>query len=317
MHLLLLTRAYIPNDVQVVIKGSDFALNIYEYFPIRKWNISPHFMESFEYDLTNSMLDPLGFDYDSTIANTYPSFISIFFSIILYFFIILIRWFLLKFRDSWNCAWFIKKLSYVFDKGFKMMTFGYFIRNGFELSQFILISSINEVYENNTSSSNRLISFIFAILMIILFLIFCMFAQYLIWISYKVEENRHNMFEEFFIGLKKTKKSRIFIIALLLRKLIFIAHLIALVLFSSKLVISILTSFQVIYIWFVIYVRPYEEVKGNIIEIVNELYFTPLLFVLIFLNSIHDWNSVNTNVYLWVLSSNSIVVFLIVFSKFY
>ena len=33
--LLLLTRAFIPNDIQAVVQGSGFVLNCYEYIPLR------------------------------------------------------------------------------------------------------------------------------------------------------------------------------------------------------------------------------------------------------------------------------------------
>ena len=37
LFLLLLTGAFIPNDIQAVVQGSDFVLNCYEYISLRDW----------------------------------------------------------------------------------------------------------------------------------------------------------------------------------------------------------------------------------------------------------------------------------------
>ena len=68
--LLLLTRAYIPADVQAVIEGSDFASNIYSYIPTYNWSIYDFLFKNFEFELTNQLLQPIGIEYSSTIANS-------------------------------------------------------------------------------------------------------------------------------------------------------------------------------------------------------------------------------------------------------
>ena len=67
--LLLLTRAFIPNDIKEVIEGSDFASNIYGYIPNDSSNTYSSPISKFEFELTNSSLEPFGIKYSSTIAN--------------------------------------------------------------------------------------------------------------------------------------------------------------------------------------------------------------------------------------------------------
>ena len=156
--LLLLTRAFIPEDVQTIIKGWDFVSNIYEYIPFRNFSISSKFLHNFEFNLTNSMIDPLKISYDSSIANTYSIILSFIATIMFYIWICLMKLWSKSWRDSQN--WIIKFVSWLIMKIFIMMTFSYFIRNMLEILQFVLISSINEIYEYDTSSSLRLTSFI-------------------------------------------------------------------------------------------------------------------------------------------------------------
>ena len=60
---------------------------------------------------------------------------------------------------------------------------------------------------------------------------------------------------------------------------------------------------------------PFEEVKSCIIEILNEIYTLTLFVTLIFLNTKEEWSSTKTLAFVWVLSSNSMITFIIVFSK--
>ena len=197
------------------------------------------------------------------------------------------------------------------------MTFGYFIRNALELSQFIFISSVNEIYEHNTSDYLRWISLAYAFLMIVIYLMILAFILYLIFSSYKINEKDHNKLEEFFIGLKSDKKWRWYSSILVIRRLVYIIMLITLSSVSSVMLISILSFIQLIYWWYLMFVRPYSQTRGNIIEIINEIYFSCLLFALIFLNTENDWNSTLVKIYMTTIMSNVLIVFVIILSKSY
>ena len=69
------------------------------------------------------------------------------------------------------------------------------------------------------------------------------------------------------------------------------------------------------YAIYIIILRPYQDVKGNIIEILNEVYYTILLGGLIYVNKKEDWSSLKTNIYMYFMVSNTVGIFLIVFSK--
>ena len=310
--MLLLTGAYIPTDVQTIIKGSEFSLNIYEYLPIKLTYFYSKVVKHFEFGLTNSIISSVGIDDDSTIINTNSIIISLFWMIIFEISILLIRILLQKCKNNTKWTWFIKIFSFANDKFFKIMTFGYFIRNALELSQFIFISSVNEIYEHNTTDYLRWISLSYAILMIVIYLMILTFILYLIFSSYRLNENDHNKLEEFFIGLKSDKKWRLYSSILVIRRLVYIIMLITLSSISSVMLISILSFIQLIYWWYLMIARPYSQTRGNIIEIINEIYFTSLLFALIFLNTENDWNSALVKIYMTVIMSNVLIVFIII-----
>ena len=311
----MLTRAYIPKDVQVLIEGSDFALNIYEYFSIYKLDIHPSFLRKFEFDLTNQSLEPLGINYDSTFANTSSVLLYTFLMILISLFIFFIRKFAYRCRESRRCSWGAKTLYWILDKLYRMMVLGYFIRNWLEMSQFILISSVNEIYQWNTTDFYRLLSLLLSISIILIFLQVFILILYLTFSKYKLNEKEHNLLEEFFRGIQQNKRHKFYVTLLLLRRFWFVILLITWLFMSSRAITIVLSLIQFVYILNLSYLRPYEETKGNIIEILNEIYFAFLFLFLSIVNTEDEWNSIKTNIYMWVLSSNTFVVLVIVSGK--
>ena len=219
----------------------------------------------------------------------------------------------LKESQWWSCIFKIP--FWIADKIFQMMIFSYFIRTILESSQFILISSIYEISKRNTTSFYRSISFSFSILAIVLYAIVIIILQYLTFSSYKLIKGKHNMLEEFFRGLKVNRKHRFYSTMHFLRRALFVLLLITWTSVHSKVLIAILSCVQSAYVIYLSWVRPYVEVKGNLIEILNEIYYGVLLAALFILNTESDWTSLKTSIYMWTLVSNTLVVFIIVIGK--
>ena len=311
----MLTRAYIPKDVQVLIEGSNFASNIYEYFSIYKLNIDPSFLRKFEFDLTNQSLEPLGINYDSTFANTSSVLVLTFLMIPISLLIYFIRKLAFRCRENQRCSWGAKTQYWIVDKLYRMMVLAYFIRNGLEMSQFILISSVNEIYQWDTTDSYRLFSFVFSISMILIFVLVVILVLYLIFSAYRLNEREHNLLEEFFRGIQQNKRHKFYVTLLLLRRFLFVILVITWLFISSRVLIIVLSIIQLLYTLNLSYLRPYKEIKGNLIEILNEIYFGFLLIFLAIVNTEDEWNSIKINTYMWVLISNTFVVLVIVLSK--
>ena len=98
------------------------------------------------------------------------------------------------------------------------MTYGYYIRFIMQMDQFLLVFSIYEIYNFNISNLFNIISFCFAILILILCLSITGVVLYLSLSSYETSDEEHNKIGEFFIGIKMEKGYKIFIFALILRR---------------------------------------------------------------------------------------------------
>ena len=314
--LLILTRAFIPDEILAEITGSSFALNPTMYIPFKRIGIYRTFIENFNFGLSNSLLDPLGFKSDSIVYNNASSFILILIVSMTHLAIYLLNKLLLNCRTDGRWSWLIKIIVRIVKKIYEVLTFGYYIRFALELNQIVLISSNSEIYLFSTSSGLKIVSLIISFIMLFLWLVFIAIPIYLTFASYKLDESQHNKLWDFFVGLKPQKRFRSYLALLLLRRLVFVVFLINMVSLNSKILIEILLVIQIIYLVCLIILRPFKEIKANIIEIMNEIYFFLLFGSLIYLNDESDWNLHNTLVYMWVLASNSMSIFIITIKPF-
>ena len=313
--LLLLSRSFIPQDVKATIQGSKFALNLFGYIPFSNLSVFSSVISTFDFELTNPLLDDVGISSDGIIYNIYP-FITVVISVLLVHLLIyfLMLWSLNMSEDE-EWTWFVKIYKRILEKLYRIMTFGYYIRNVIQMSQYMLIWAIYEIYKFNTDGLITKVSLIWAFISMIVYFLFIGAALYLIVTSYRVEENQHNKLGEFFSGLQSTKGCRFYVIVMLGRKTVFIAILLTLVSVSGRVILIILSVLQLVYLIYICIMRPFSEKKGNVIEILNEIYFFLLLFSLVFMYQESNWSSTKISIYIWAIASNSIVILLLISSK--
>ena len=299
--LLLLTRTSIPLDVQNVILGFEFTLNIASYFGFLNIGFIKSIIEEFHFELSNQSLESIGIDSDSSIYNI-SSAIILTLGVIAIHLLTLLFYKLIPTEVSEGRWKLIKRMSIkLVKKLFLILTFGWYIRYILETNQYILISWINEMYSFTSSDSKRIISLLFSILVLLLCWCLIIFVSWLSLSSYKVIKDQHNKLGEIFSGVKMVKKSKLYVSILLMRRAIFVILLITLQSIQSWIQVSMLGILQIWYLIYIIILRPFDEKRSNIIEIVNEIFISILLNSLIFLNSESAWTSTLSQIYMWII----------------
>ena len=319
LFLLFLTGAFIPVDIEFIITGPSICLNPFSFLQL-KTNTNYSFVSNyFNFGLENNNLEKFEIKSDSTIVNMTSFLLSIINIWIMHFWIFLTQKLLPK-ESKLNCwgyllsciHWFLQKLMELF-------TFALYIRIILESNQFILIAWVSEMYQFNFNETKRKISIIIAFLILIAWI-----ALILITILFAFSNNANKLsespdkiskFAHLFDGLSPNKKSRLFAWLLQIRRAIFVILLIILGPKSSIIVISFLVGLQLIYLLLLAAIRPYEVVIWNVIEMTNEFYFMVILTFLLKYNTVADWEGTPTTVYIWLLSSNSMVCLLVNISK--
>ena len=201
--LLILTRAYIPDDVQSAITGWSFALNPGDYIPFHKLHLIGSFISNFDFELNNPQLESIGLKSESTIYNINSSVLTLLIVIILHVFIFIFSKliFMCCKRNTW-CL--VRLFRILISKCLSMLTFSYYIRFFLELNQILLISSINEIYQFKTSPNLRIVSLVAAFIILAIWIFIAGLVIYLTIINYKAEADK--CLHEFFTGLKSDRK---------------------------------------------------------------------------------------------------------------
>ena len=226
--------------MKTVIKGPKFTINVYNYIPISNIKFFSVIFIKFDLDLTNPLLSDVGVNSDSSIYNIYPMLGCLVLVIMLHICLLFLIWWVFKVKKArcWSCLMNVAKV--ILNKIYTTMTFGFYIRNALQMSLFVLIFAVYELYKFNTDGIFWLVSIAFSILLLWLYLMFVFATLYLLTTSYKTDENRHNMFGEFFSGIKQSKQARFYVVVFLIRKATFVVLLLTLTSMSSKIVIGIL-----------------------------------------------------------------------------
>ena len=156
--LLLLTRAYLPEDVKSVITGPTFALFPFDYIPFKRMWGFKSFLSYFDFELSNQTLDYFGIKSDSTIYNSSSFFWVLALWAAIHLFIFLLHKWLSRWASerAQNCC--TKLIKWIVTKAFVILTYHCYIRMILETMQYLLISSMNEIYQFNTYGATRLVS---------------------------------------------------------------------------------------------------------------------------------------------------------------
>ena len=313
--LLLLTGVYFPKDAIDAILGSKIFLFPFSYVPFIKINMLSKLSNYFQIDQNDLMLEKIGVESESTFLNIYSFSCSFLFAVIFHLIVAIVyRWSTwLNSPKRWKFLSKIIRLAIV--KLFYFLTFGYYIRSLIETYQYMLISSISEIKNISLNSLPKIISFSISIALVVLWVGFLLFSFI---VSRKINQIHHEereMLGEFFIGLKRTKAARLYTVFLLLRRLAFVSLLITLASVYSFYTMLALIIIQLCYFVFLVIVRPFDEIKNNIIEIMNELYFGILLWWLFYFKSEDRWTATSTNLFIWIIWSNNFAILCIVLGK--
>ena len=189
--------------------------------------------------LSNSLFEPLGLKSDSTVYNSSSFFMFIPLFILMHIALIVLRKLFGLCKADGICSLLLNIIRWGIDKMIDIMTFGYYIRYVLQMNQFLLISSMYELYSMNFSHVLNIVSFSFALLIFTAWVLLPIFLLGLALSSYKLTEGSHNKIGELFTGIKMDKKFKIYVPFLVIRRTLFVILLIGMMSFSSKLLIGI------------------------------------------------------------------------------
>ena len=144
--LLLITNIYLPDGVTATITQSNFFVFPFSFFKIKHIGSIDIGIDNFDIELNNANIEYFGINSESTLFNIYPLWASLILIFILHFTVYWILKYLLICKTDGRWSKLITIMKYIFNRMYFMLTYGYYIRTLMETYQYILVSSLNEIY---------------------------------------------------------------------------------------------------------------------------------------------------------------------------
>ena len=114
---------------------------------------------------------------------------------------------------------------------------------------------------------------------------------------------------------KESRSKRLYTSLLLLRRIVLVTWLICCQSFTNIFITLGVFIAQIFYMVSLFILRPYQDFKDNLIECINEVFFTVLIGILFHFNSAERWSDFITKTYVWIMMANNTILLFIVLSK--
>ena len=154
------------------------------------------------------------------------------------------------------------------------------------------ISWLNEIWTVGPTAS------IIILTLLLLFLI----LFFVIWLRSWSEsyDTKVSYFREFFSGIKSTRISRVYFSTFLLRRVFSILIAVSLSNSSVYLQTSLFALPNILCLWYSAGIRPFDSIKDNIVEVLNDFSFGVFWTMMIYRNTL--CHSTSKKLTLWTLS---------------
>jgi cysteine-rich repeat protein len=219
--MLVLLGVYLPTPIKDMITSSSyFSLSFEVPFIEQIYGIGS-FLTWIDFNNENSTLKSVGVQSGSTFRNVLSQLLTLLLIIMIHLLVIALR----KCDPENIYSSWPKWVKYIGQKIFQLFTFAIYIRLLMQYSQFMLISSLSEIYAFNIESTPHLVSLCLACLVLLLLALF-FFISARFWYERVTQLNYESdtWFRELFSGLKKTKFGTSYNLLILLRRTYLISH---------------------------------------------------------------------------------------------
>ncbi|CAI2376836.1 unnamed protein product [Moneuplotes crassus] len=308
LMLMPLTGSFFPSDVIMLLTGMDFTLISFSFIPIPRIPGIREFLDLYDFEQRDEYIYEMDIKSGSTFVNTFNLLAVCCIFCCGHLLIAAFKYILGKERSS---RWYSKLIIWVYD----IMTCTFYVRISIEAFFLLVVSSSREVYLiSQVSTSKEILSCIFNFLLIIIWISFYILCFHQ-WRKSKSELRFTKMFyfREFFSGVKPHFKYRVYSTLFLSKRIV----LIGLVIFMEKLPMIakaiLFVLVQTVSLGIIVSLRPFSDLKNNIIEIINEIHLLICCSVMLYFNKESHWNTTKTAIYIYVLLSDIIIVCLISF----
>ena len=306
---LPLIGIYIPDTIFDYIKSMNSSLFNPSFLPTDNSQSIIDLKSYFKFEQKNSYLFLLGLQDGSALVNIISISWIVGAVVFIHILLLIIYWIFYKCFKLNFLKNFILKLV-------KMLTFGFYIGVYLETYLLFLFVDFSEIKYQQTNGIKNSNSMIASFVILGFMGIFILLVIWQWWKSRRAESfANQTYFLALFEGMKPRWICRSYTFVFIIRRSIFWT----IVFFWNGLdpyyKVVIFTGVQVIYLLYILLLRPQEGFKPNFLDIINEVYYLYYIGFLLYFNSSSKWSSTTINIYFWTMLSNNFFLIFISISK--
>ena len=300
--LIPLIGPKVPQKILDFLEGIKLSLFNFNFIESKKIVIFDKMENIFEWEKEREYLFSIGIESKCGILNNMKMFF-------VQFVVILVHTVYFLIIHYGKCKNSESKIAVPFKYIFRILTFTYYIRFLIEAFLILSLGSLNEIYNWDFGSIDKVISYFISAVVILLLLSFLGFA---ISLSKKAAakdfDPKESYFSEVTTGTKNGLFSRLIVFFHLWRLLCSVSWIIFSNYFSIFIRIFIYCLIQIIFSLIKTLIRPYEETKDNIIEIMNDWLYWSLWTVVLFHYNSDTWKNWVSTAVIMMMTLNSVLI---------
>jgi hypothetical protein len=258
LYLLIpLVGAYIHKDVLVFLEGFDFSMISFSFLSLDSIPIIKNILSLFPETPNSPYMQSIGLEYESTIRNIIGTMLLILTLLLLHIlFAIPLQIHARKYDEDSKFRRFSKFL-------FLFFTFTIYIRVILESYLIVCLSCMLEFWRLGPNEAVAVLTFI------VLFTVFF----FVVWsyINRVQTDMSDSYFKEFFSGIKPSKASRLYFSTFILRRLFSVIIIVPGESVPMNVRVILFASIHCLVFVFTVAIRPFQGVKDNLIEALNDL----------------------------------------------
>ena len=302
MMLLPLTGAFMPKSILDYLSGMTFVNFNFDFIPVHWIPMVNPLFEEYGYEHNNSYLKEVGVESGNTFINNFQLLLTFTMLISLH-----LMWSIFyKCTEKVDENKWSRKLAV---KLMELFMLAIYLRTLVQSHQVLLLSSSREIYELNLTSFKFIISFVFAMFTFLVsnLLVLLMCRQ---WFKARDMGNftRQKYFLEFFNGIKENPAWRIYLFLNYGRRTFLILSVIVMKEADIYAILGVFCPIQLMYACWVCYLRPFEDAKDNVIDIMNEVFFIGFSSSLFYFNTESKWSNFASSAYMWAITANTLLI---------
>ena len=307
--LIPMLRAYLPDKIYNYLKSMSTSLFNINFLPTSDSSSFVSFQSLFDYNQQDSYLKLLGLTSGSAFVNILNLSVTV--GCIICFHIIILILFLIVRRITR-----LRVIKNLIVKILEMLTFGFYV--GVYLETYILFilvdfSEINLHFKRGIKNmSSWVMSYI-----ILSFMILFIFLTLWQWIKSKSLESfeKQKYFKVLVDGMRPKWICRSYFLAFLIRRTLF-----GIIMFfwdSLDMIVRVVlfVVVQFLITVYMVVLKPQEELKERISDIINEVFFLYFGVFLLYFNTQDRWTDTSSDAYFWILMSNNFILIIIMIGK--